>query len=54
MHKTHPVLFNIEVRFLEEVFKRSSISERDALYPERVVNLHPKFQFVVNNGDQAV
>lgn len=47
-------LVNIDVRFVEEVFKRSSIGERDSQHLKRVVNRHFEFLFVVNNGYQAV
>ena len=51
-----PVKFfvNIEVRFVEEVFKRCRIRERDSQNLERVVDRHLKLQFVVNNGYQTV
>ena len=51
-----PVKFfaNIEVRFVEEVFKRCRIRERDSKNLERVVDRHLKLQFVVNNGYQTV
>lgn len=47
-------LVNIDVRFVEEVFKRSRIGERDSQHLKRVVNRHFEFHFVVNNGYQAV
>lgn len=51
-----PVKFfvNIEVRFVEEVFERCGVCERDSQNLERVVDRYLEFHLVMNNGYHAV